>query len=82
MTFMARKALEAYAVPVTSVKPLKQVYNKNFRITTQNSEQYLLRIYRPRRTSVEMVRSELLWLAALSQDTDLNVPKPVLNKEM
>ena len=71
MTFMARKALEAYAVPVTSVKPLKQVYNKNFRITTQNSEQYLLRIYHPRRTSVEMVRSELLWFAALSQDTDL-----------
>jgi Ser/Thr protein kinase RdoA (MazF antagonist) len=82
MTLAAHKALEAYAAPVTGVKPLSQVYNKNFRISAQNGEQFLLRIYHPRRTSVEVVRSELLWLAALSQDTDLSVPKPVLNKEM
>ncbi len=80
-TLVRRKALEAYAVPVTGVKPLTQVYNKNFRISTQNGEQFLLRIYHPRRTSVEVARSELLWLAALSQDTDLSVPEPVLNNE-
>jgi len=81
MTHLARKALEAYALPVTGVSPLKQVYNKNFHITGQNGEQYMLRICHQRRTSEEPVRSELLWLAALNQETDLRVPEPVLNSE-
>jgi Ser/Thr protein kinase RdoA (MazF antagonist) len=81
MTCLARKALEAYAVPLANIIPLKQVYNKNFRITAQNGEQYMLRICHPRRAFVEPIRSELLWLAALNQQTDLCVPEPVLNKE-
>ena len=81
MTHQVRKALETYAVPVARITPLKQVYNKNFRITAQSSEQYMLRICHPRRTSVEPVRSELLWLAALKHETDLHVPEPVLNKD-
>ncbi len=68
-------------MPVARITPLKQVYNKNFRITAQSGEQYMLRICHPRRTSVEPVRSELLWLAALNQETDLLVPEPVQNKE-
>jgi Ser/Thr protein kinase RdoA (MazF antagonist) len=80
MTRLALKALEAYAVPVASVTPLAQKYNKTFRIAAQNGEQYMLRICHPRRTSVEVVRSELLWLVALRQEADLNVPEPVQNK--
>jgi Ser/Thr protein kinase RdoA (MazF antagonist) len=82
MMLIARKALEAYALSIAGVSPLKQVYNKNFRITAQGGEQYMLRICHPRRTSIEPVLSELLWLVALSQDTDLRVPESVLNKEM
>jgi Ser/Thr protein kinase RdoA (MazF antagonist) len=81
MSCLARKALEAYPVNVARVSPLKQVYNKNFRITAQGGEQYMLRICHPRRTSVEPVQSELLWLAALNRETNLRVPEPVLNKE-
>src|SRR4026207_1819778 len=81
MMHLARKALEFYAVPVASLTPLKHVYNKPFRITTPSGEQYVLRICHPRRTSVEVVRSELLWLAALRRETGLNVPEPVLNQE-
>lgn len=80
MTRMALKALESYAVPVASVTPLSQKYNKTFRITAQNGEQYMLRICHPRRTSVEVVRSELLWLVAVRQEANLNVPEPILNK--
>ncbi len=81
MTCLARKALEAYAVPVASVTPLAHKYNTTFRIAAQSGEQYMLRICHPRRTSVEVVRSELLWLIALRQETGLNVPEPVRNKE-
>jgi Ser/Thr protein kinase RdoA (MazF antagonist) len=82
MTGLARQALEAYAVPAARVTPLKHVYNKTFRIATPSGEQYVLRMCHPRRTSVEVVQSELLWLAALRQDVGLNVPAPVQNKEM
>jgi Ser/Thr protein kinase RdoA (MazF antagonist) len=81
MMHLARKALEAYALPVVRVTPLKQVYNKNFRITSLNCEQYMLRICHPRRSSTEPVHSELLWLAALNRETELHVPEPVLNQE-
>ncbi len=81
MASLARQALEAYAVPVVSITPLKQVYNKTFRTTAQSGEQYVLRICHPRRTSVEAVRSELLWLTALRREAGLNVPEPVLNRE-
>jgi Ser/Thr protein kinase RdoA (MazF antagonist) len=42
----------------------------------------MLRICHPRRTSIEPVLSELLWLVALNQETDLHIPEPVLNNEM
>ncbi len=80
MTSLARLALASYPVPVDHLSPLKQVYNKNFRLVAQDGEQYMLRVCHPRRISVEPVRSELQWLAALNQDTDLRVPAPVLNK--
>jgi len=82
ITRLAHSALQAYAVPVAGVSPLKQVYNKNFRITSLDGDQYMLRICHPRRTSIESVQSELLWLSALNRETDFHVPKPVLNKEM
>lgn len=81
MARLAREALKAYAVPVTSVTPLAHASNQSFRIVAQSGDQYVLRISHPRRTSVELVRSELLWLAALREEAGLNVPRPVRNTE-
>jgi hypothetical protein len=39
---LVHKALDAYVVPITTITPLKQVYNKNFRLTTPSDEQYML----------------------------------------
>ena len=67
-------------MPAARVTPLRHVYNSTFRIATPNGEQYMLRICHPRRTSVEVVQSELLWLASLRQ-AGLNVPELVRNEE-
>jgi hypothetical protein len=80
MTFVARKALEAYAVPVARLSLSNKFTTRIFASWAERRTVHAADLP-PRRTSVEVVRSELLWLAALSQDTDLNVPKPVLNKE-
>ena len=37
----------------------------------------MLRSHRPALQTVEAVRSEIMWLAALRRDTDLVVPEPV-----
>ena len=78
---VARRALEAYAVPVARIAPLKNVYNTTFRVVAKSGDRYVLRISHPRRTDVDVVRSELLWLAALRQDVGLHVPEPVRNRE-
>jgi len=78
---LARRALEAYAVPIARVVPLKHVYNMTFRVVGETSEWYVLRISHPRRARADVVRSELLWLAALSHEDGLRVPDPLRNKE-
>ena len=78
---VARRALEAYAVPVARIAPLKNVYNTTFRVVAKSGDRYVLRISHLRRTDVDVVRSELLWLAALRQDVGLHVPEPVRNRE-
>lgn len=81
MRRLAQDALAAYTVPVARMTLLKHVYNTTFRITTPSGEQYVLRICHPRRTAVDLVQSELLWLAALRQAVGVNVPEPVLNQQ-
>ncbi len=78
---VARRALEAYEVPVARITPLKNVYNTTFRVVARSGDRYVLRISHPRRAAVDVVRSELLWLAALRQDVGLHVPEPVRNRE-
>lgn len=81
MRGLAQRALAAYAVPVARITLLKHVYNTTFRIAATGGEQYVLRICHPRRTAVDLVQSELLWLAALRQAVGVNVPEPVLNQQ-
>lgn len=78
---LACRALEAYGVPVARVVPVTHVYNTTFRVVAQTGEWYVLRITHPRRARVDVVRSELLWLAALHREAGLRVPDPVRNKE-
>src|SRR5215212_12166230 len=78
---LARTALAAYALPAPRLRLLKQSYNTTFRVTAANSDRYVLRVHPPGKTSMDAVRSELLWLTALRSDTGLPVPEPVPNAE-
>jgi Ser/Thr protein kinase RdoA (MazF antagonist) len=77
---LARKALTAYDVPDVRLVPLGHVYNHTFRVVAPGGERYLLRVCHPRRASVEDVRSELQWLAALRREAGVMVPDPVGNR--
>ncbi len=78
---LAHAALEHYAVPKPRLVPLRHETNTTFRVVTADHQQYVLRIHRPQGHTVEQIRSELCWLRALRQDTDLQVPELVLTRD-
>jgi len=77
---LSRSALRAYPLHGARLRLLTHFRNTSFRVTAPNGDQYVLRVHHPGQSSVEAVRSELLWLAALRED-GLSVPEPVLNQE-
>ena len=74
---MAEAALPAFGVAAAQVVPLQHFGNTTYRIDAPDGSRYVLRIQRPDLHSVEQVRSELTWLAALRRETELGVPEPV-----
>jgi Ser/Thr protein kinase RdoA (MazF antagonist) len=75
---MALLALKEYDLPVRRLRLLTNETNCIFRIDTESAEKYILRISDPLGShSVEEIQSEMMWLTALHQDTDLGVPQPL-----
>jgi Ser/Thr protein kinase RdoA (MazF antagonist) len=88
MRQFARVALNAFGLPDARFKFLKQAGNTLFRVneiyptfTTKpelySQGQYLLRIHQPGYQTSDAIELELMWLAAICQDANLPVPKPV-----
>jgi Ser/Thr protein kinase RdoA (MazF antagonist) len=84
---LARKALSAYELKDCSLVFVQHSDNVTFKVQTPDPAAYLLRLHVPitgamgahgaRQTAVN---SELLWLEALSRDTDLTLQIPVRNR--
>jgi Ser/Thr protein kinase RdoA (MazF antagonist) len=55
---------------------LKDSNNLIYQIDFQNKH-YILRIHKPGSRKLEWINSELMWLRAISRDTDLRVPEPL-----
>lgn len=84
---IARRALAEYDLQGCTLAFIRHSDNATFKVENPGSEPFLLRIHIPITTAMgahgadpEMINSELLWLEALSQDTDLVLQKPVRNR--
>ena len=73
---LARAALARYGIEDGRLTLQRFEHNTTFRVDTPY-ERYLLRINRPGVHTVDTIASELAWLTALRNDTDLVVPEPV-----
>lgn len=74
---LAVSALREYAVEPKRITLLHHWTNTVFRVDTDKGR-YALRICQPLGANgAKLVRSELQWLVALKNDTDLEVPEPV-----
>ncbi|MCI0398355.1 MAG: phosphotransferase, partial [Chloroflexi bacterium] len=76
---LAMVALAEYDLSPRTLTPLVHLFNTTFRIDTNNGR-YVLRINRPEHRSLAEIHSEMVWLAAISRETELVVPNPLANR--
>jgi Ser/Thr protein kinase RdoA (MazF antagonist) len=84
---IARQAVAEYDVQDYTLIFIRHSDNVTFKVESPGLDAYLLRIHIPvtramgtHGADARAVNSELLWLEALSQDTDLVLQKPVRNR--
>lgn len=76
------QVLQRYGLDVESVvvQPLSFVNNATFKVdvapSTRHSQSFVLRVHRPDETTDDTIHTELRWLLAIRQQTDLRVPRP------
>lgn len=72
----ALHVLDRHGLAGASLTPITFVNNATFQARAGERE-LAVRIYRPRQSSGRAIRSELAWLAAISKQTALSVPRPL-----
>jgi Ser/Thr protein kinase RdoA (MazF antagonist) len=84
---LARQALAAYGLETAQLEFIRQGDTISYRVISPAGDHYLLRLHIPITHSMgahgadyAAVSSELLWLDALCQDTDLVLPQPIRNR--
>ncbi|MFX1243836.1 MAG: phosphotransferase enzyme family protein [Promethearchaeota archaeon] len=89
----AQAAIAAYGLSKAKMKFLGYSGNAHYQIDSSQcaprepdegrywENHYILRLHQPNYQTAEAIRSELLWLQAILQDTDLVVPEPIYNAE-
>jgi Ser/Thr protein kinase RdoA (MazF antagonist) len=73
---VAEAALSRFAVGESHLKVLRHEHNTTFRVDTHD-DRYVLRVSRAGGHDIHVVASEVAWLRALRDSTDLRVPEPV-----
>lgn len=69
-------ACRQFGIEVAEMKNLNHGENTTFRVTDTSGEKHVIRIHRPGYQTFETIDSELLFLEAIAENTDINVPKP------
>jgi Ser/Thr protein kinase RdoA (MazF antagonist) len=75
---LALAALRQYDLDAAQVRLITNDFNGIFRLDTAAGHKYVLRVALPEGGhTLANLRSEMAWLAALSRDTRLSVPRPL-----
>jgi Ser/Thr protein kinase RdoA (MazF antagonist) len=72
----AFETLSQYPVEVQRLRLLYHGFNTTFRVDTTDGRRFALRLNVNSRRTPANLRAEIAWLAALAEDTNLNVPSP------
>jgi len=78
---LALRALEQYPLDVVHVRLVGTFTNTLFRVRAASGRSYVLRVCTPGWRTETDLRSEAMWLAALSRDTDIGAPEPLAARD-
>jgi Ser/Thr protein kinase RdoA (MazF antagonist) len=80
---LALAALEHYDLDVRRLRLVTNDFNGIFRVDVAGGRKYILRVCIPGDAghTLDEIRSEMMWLAAVLRDTDLGVPEPLATRE-
>jgi Ser/Thr protein kinase RdoA (MazF antagonist) len=78
---LAWNALAQYDLQVESLRLAGWYTNVMFRVRSQDGQLYMLRICPPGWRTETDLRSEITWLNALAQETDIGAPRPIATRE-
>lgn len=73
---LVTQALRHFGINYTQITPIKTSNNAVYQVNTTNAT-YALRIHKQSKRKLEWIETELTWLKALRQETDLLIPKPI-----
>jgi len=75
---IAADVASAYGIRDAALRQLTEASNTIFRVSAASGEHYVLRMTAPKSChGPAEIRSEIAWLRALAQDTDLGIPAPI-----
>lgn len=78
---IAERALERYDLPSPTIQLITDDWNCVFRVDAADGSQHVLRVSLPGRRSLDEVRGEMTWLAALAADGSVPVPAPLAARD-
>lgn len=83
---IAQEALNHYSITYKSIELIGQSANTIYKITDLENNIYSLRLHRSKSETLEsiwtdqkVIRSEMVWLHALTLETDVTLPSPLKN---
>ncbi len=75
---LAEALLREYGIVPTSLKQMTDASNTIFRVSQASGEDCVLRMTAPKSChGADEIQSEVAWLHALDQDTDIGIPAPI-----
>jgi Ser/Thr protein kinase RdoA (MazF antagonist) len=74
---LALAALQQYDLEIDDVRLLGMFTNALFRVHTTDDQVYVIRLCSPGWRSETDIRSEIMWLTALAEQTDIGAPRPL-----
>ncbi|MCK5586098.1 phosphotransferase, partial [Candidatus Bipolaricaulota bacterium] len=75
---VAQQLLGEYGIEPTKLTQITEASNTIFRVRLDGADDYVLRMTAPKSChGVDEIRSEVAWLHAIDEDTDIGVPAPV-----
>lgn len=76
LRLFAERALERYDLPSPSIELITDDWNGVFRVDAADGTRLVMRVSRPGRRTLDEVRGEMAWLAAIAAEGNLVVPVP------